>query len=79
MEEWKPDRILDCKGLICPEPILHTKKALNKLTVGQILQMQATDPGSKPDIESFTKRTGHELLQIKEEGGVFIFYIRKAE
>lgn len=71
------DQRLDCKGLNCPLPILKTKKALDGMTAGQVLEMTATDPGSKPDMEAFARRTGHELIEAKEEGGAFIFYIRK--
>lgn len=75
---YQPDRTLDCKGLCCPEPILRTKKAMNEMTMGQILEMAATDPGSKPDIRAFAKRTGQELLQVVERDEAFIFYLRKA-
>jgi tRNA 2-thiouridine synthesizing protein A len=68
---------LDCKGLNCPLPILKTKKALDTMTAGQVLEMTATDPGSKPDMEAFSRRTGHALLQAVERDGTFIFYIRK--
>lgn len=71
------DQRLDCKGLNCPLPILKTKKALDGMTAGQVLEMTATDPGSKPDMEAFARRTGHELVEAKEDGGVFTFYIRK--
>ena len=76
---FKPDHSLDCKGLCCPEPILHTKKALKEMRVGQILEMVSTDAGSKPDIRAFTKRTGQELLQVIESDGLFIFYVRKVK
>ncbi|MBI1987084.1 MAG: sulfurtransferase TusA family protein [Nitrospinae bacterium] len=75
---YQPDRILDCKGLCCPEPVLRTKKALNEMAMGQILEMAATDPGSKPDIRAFAKRTGQEILQVVERDEAFIFYLRKA-
>ena len=68
---------LDCKGLNCPLPILKTKKALDGMQAGQVLEMTATDPGSKPDMEAFSRRTGHELLRATEQNGTFIFYIRK--
>ncbi|MBI2875362.1 MAG: sulfurtransferase TusA family protein [Candidatus Tectomicrobia bacterium] len=74
---YQPHRTLDCKGLCCPEPILRTKKAMSEMAVGEILQMVATDPGSKPDIRAFAKRTGQELLQVVETNEVFIFYLRK--
>jgi len=47
------------------------------MAAGQVLEMTATDPGSRPDMEAFSRRTGHELLDAKEAGGVFTFYIRK--
>ena len=39
------DRDLDAKGLNCPLPILRTKKALSEMESGQVLRVQATDPG----------------------------------
>jgi TusA-related sulfurtransferase len=77
--EIKPDRELDCRGMKCPMPILRTKKEMESLEVGQILKMTATDKGSKPDMLAFAERTGHELLRTDENGGLFIYYIRKNE
>jgi tRNA 2-thiouridine synthesizing protein A len=49
------------------------------MQIGQVLKMIATDPGSVPDIEAWTARTGHELLGHEEEGAQFIFYIEKTK
>lgn len=68
---------LDCRGLLCPMPILKTNTAIKKMKVGEILEMLATDPGAKPDILAWSKRTQHELLGIEEDGGTLKFYIRK--
>jgi tRNA 2-thiouridine synthesizing protein A len=73
------DQRLDCTGLKCPIPVLKTKQALDKMVVGQVLEMISTDPGAKPDMAAFSKRTGHELLQVKEEGDTYIFYIKKTK
>ena len=72
-----PDQTLDCSGLACPMPILKTKKAVDSLQVGQILKMIATDPGSTSDMDAWTTKTGHELVASEQEGGKFIFYIKK--
>jgi tRNA 2-thiouridine synthesizing protein A len=71
------DKTLDCKGLNCPLPVLQTKKAMDALTVGQTLEMLSTDPGSKNDIVAWAKRTGNELTETVEDGGVFKFYLKK--
>lgn len=77
MAEVKPDKTADFKGMNCPLPVLKTKKALDTLQAGQVLQVEMTDPGSKSDIPAMLKRTGNELIEMKEEGGVFIFVIQK--
>ncbi|MEW6030120.1 MAG: sulfurtransferase TusA family protein [Chloroflexota bacterium] len=73
------DQELDCSGLACPMPILKTKKAVDGLQVGQVLKMISTDPGSVPDVQAWTSKTGQELLGHEEEGGTFTFYIKKAK
>lgn len=74
----KPDQVLDCSGLSCPMPVIKTKKAIDKMEPGQILEMISTDKGSVPDMEAWTGRTGNELLGHMEEDGKFIFFIKKA-
>lgn len=71
------DQELDCSGLSCPMPILKTKKAVDKMEPGQVLKMIATDPGSLPDVQAWTSKTGNELLGHEEDGGTFTFYIKK--
>jgi tRNA 2-thiouridine synthesizing protein A len=71
------DDTLDCVGLYCPVPIFETRKKIDSMEEGQVLKMTADDPGSKPDIESWARSTGNELLKVEEDDGVFTFYIRK--
>jgi tRNA 2-thiouridine synthesizing protein A len=75
----KFDQELDCSGLACPMPILKTKKAVDGMQVGQVLKMIATDPGSIPDIQAWTSKTGHELLEHEQSGEKYIFFIKKAK
>lgn len=72
------DQELDATGLNCPLPILRAKKSLGALQSGQILHIIATDPGSVKDFDAFAKQTGNQLLNSKEEGGKFHFYLKKA-
>ncbi len=68
---------LDTKGLSCPMPIVKTKKAMDTLASGDILEVLATDKGAVNDLSAWSKSSGHELLEHKEENGVFKFYIQK--
>lgn len=72
------DRILDCKGLACPMPIVKTKKAMKELVPGNIMEVQATDKGSLADFQSWAKNTGHQYLGTLQEGDVMRHYLRKA-
>jgi tRNA 2-thiouridine synthesizing protein A len=72
------DQELDATGLNCPLPILRAKKSLASLNAGQVLRIVATDPGSVKDFEAFAKQTGNELLESKEEGGKFVFRMKKS-
>ncbi|MEK5324343.1 sulfurtransferase TusA family protein [Aeribacillus sp. FSL M8-0254] len=68
---------INAKGLSCPMPIVKTKKAINELQPGQVLEVEATDKGSKADIKAWAESTGHQYLGTIEQGNVLKHYIRK--
>jgi tRNA 2-thiouridine synthesizing protein A len=68
---------LDVRQLACPLPILRAKKSLAGMSSGQVLKIVATDKGAPNDFIDFCKKTGNELLSSVEEGGEFIFLIRR--
>lgn len=74
----KTDYVLDAKGLACPMPIVKTKKAMNDLEPGQVLEIQATDKGSKADLKAWSESTGHQYIGTIEEHELLKHYIRKA-
>ncbi len=74
----KPDKLLDCTGLLCPMPVVKTKRAIKGMEIGQVLEMTATDPGVIPDMEAWAKQTRHELLLAEEQSEeLFRSLIRK--
>ncbi len=77
MSDLKVVQTLDTSGLSCPMPVVKTKKAINAIEVGEILEMIATDPGSIPDMEAWARQTGHELMESHDEGEKFRFLIKK--
>lgn len=74
----KVDMSLDCKGLSCPMPIVKTKKAMDGLASGQVIEVQATDKGSTVDIQSWASKIGHQYIGTKQEGDLLMHYVRKA-
>jgi len=72
--------VVDTKGSLCPIPILRTSQAIKQIRIGELLEVLATDPGSKPDITAWTRMTGNELLGISEDAApetVYRFLIRR--
>ncbi|HET8577623.1 MAG TPA: sulfurtransferase TusA family protein [Methylomirabilota bacterium] len=75
----KASETLDCRGLLCPMPIIKLSKAIKTIPVGQVLEMLATDPGSVPDVKAFHAQTGHEIVSSGQEGGVYRFLVRRTK
>jgi tRNA 2-thiouridine synthesizing protein A len=70
---------LDLKGLSCPLPIVKTAKAMKDVQPGELVEVLATDPGSVPDFNAWSKATGNQLVEQTQEGGVFRFLLKKKE
>jgi TusA-related sulfurtransferase len=77
MSEFTPEKTLDARGLKCPMPVVKTSQEIKHVSVGGILQVLATDPGSMMDITAWTKSTGNELLNMGQENGILKFLIRR--
>jgi len=75
----KPDRTLDCLGLYCPEPVYRTRMELDKMEIGEILEVTADDPAAEADIRSLVKNLGQELLSVDREGNRVSFLIKKVK
>ena len=77
--EESTKKIIDVRGLYCPEPVFRTKIEIEKLIVGDKIKVIADDPESEEDISNWVKRTGHELLALEKKEKDLEFLIRKAK
>jgi len=73
----KTHRVLDCIGLYCPMPILNTRKEMDRLAIGQILEVWADDPAAEEDIKAWAKHAGQSVLKIEKTGEGMRFLIKK--
>ena len=76
----KPEKIdvhLDCRGMSCPLPILKTKKQINTMESGQVIEVISTDPGSEADFIGWSNQTGHPLLFNEHVGDDYFYYVQK--
>ena len=73
----KPDKVLDCIGLYCPEPIFRTRLALDEISIGQVLEVTADDPAAEEDIKRLVKRLGHKIIHLESDDDQVVFLIEK--
>lgn len=68
---------LDVTGYVCPHPQLYTKKALEKIRQGEILELIFDNPSSGESIAAMCDTAGNELVSKDSEGGKYTWRIRK--
>ncbi|MFA6710097.1 MAG: sulfurtransferase TusA family protein [Candidatus Methanomethylophilaceae archaeon] len=69
--------VLDCKGLMCPMPVVQLAKKIKAMEIGQELELVSDDVGSKEDIPAWCQRTGNQLIGTEESGKNYTYRIKK--
>jgi tRNA 2-thiouridine synthesizing protein A len=75
----KADLVVDALGKRCPMPILDLRDSLEKIKIGQVVELLSDDAGSKADVPAFCKRTAHELQKTWEDKGAIHYLVKKAK
>lgn len=70
-------KALDCTGLFCPMPIVQTKRELDGMNPGEILEITADDPGFEKDLPAWCQMSGEKFLELKKEGSILKGYVMK--
>ncbi|MBD3187024.1 hypothetical protein GF325_09370 [Candidatus Bathyarchaeota archaeon] len=68
---------LDLVGLFCPIPLFKTREGIDRINIGEVLEVLADDPATEEDLKRFCKRTGHQLLLFEKNDGEFRYLIKK--
>ena len=68
------DQHLDARGTLCPIPVIKAKKVLAKMSAGQRLLIETTDPVAQIDIPHMCQQLGFALIETIEvhEGHRFL-------
>lgn len=72
------DHVLDAKGLLCPMPIVKLAKFVKTMDSQQVVLLEATDPGSVPDVAAWSKNTHNPVIHQETVEKVMSFWIQKA-
>ncbi len=68
---------LDCSGLVCPMPVAKTKRMLNNMNSGEILEVSGDFYEAGENIKRFAENHGGKILEFKPEGENFHMKIQK--
>ena len=69
------DKIVDAKGLACPQPVIMTKNALSEIEEG-VITVLVDSVASRENVKRFAESQGC-TVEIKEKDGVFEIEIVK--
>jgi tRNA 2-thiouridine synthesizing protein A len=69
---------VNMRGLKCPLPALKTRKLLSRMTAGETLTIECTDPLVTIDIPNLIRETGDIIEASGKKGRVVTFRIRKS-
>ncbi len=72
-------KLVDARGTACPGPLLEAKRAIAECPVGQVMEVQSSDEGTKIDVQRWCKKMGHEYLGDREDDGFWSIYLRRSK
>jgi tRNA 2-thiouridine synthesizing protein A len=57
---------LDCRGMLCPLPVIRLAQAFPDLTVGDTITVLADDPAAATDIPAWCRMRSQELVSAAD-------------
>lgn len=79
--EYKKE--LNVKGAKCPLPVIKAKQEVGNLSIGEVLKVIATDPGSVNDFKGWAQvaknieLVGQEVGRDADGKDVYIHYVKR--
>ena len=68
---------LDVKGQMCPLPVAFTKRKLERMAVGQFLEVVGEGELEFDNVQRWVKNNGHEVVEASKSGVEFKILIKK--
>ncbi len=61
---------IDCRGVVCPRPIIELARALPEVAVGETLAVVADDSAARHDIPAWCRMRGQEYVgeEVADDG-----------
>ena len=77
-EDFKVDRTLDIRGQVCPLTFVRSKLAIEKLAIGEVLEIIVDHQPAAVNVPSSMKHEGQTVLKIEQTGAAeWRLFVRK--
>lgn len=80
--EYEIKETIDARGSMCPGPLMELVRSIKESEVGDIIALWTSDKGSRVDIPAWLSKTGHALVEIKDDvddEGAYAIIVKKGE
>jgi tRNA 2-thiouridine synthesizing protein A len=57
--------LIDAKRLLCPLPVIRLQQTINRVEIGDTIEIVCRDPGVLQDIPAWCRVHGHQCLEVK--------------
>jgi tRNA 2-thiouridine synthesizing protein A len=69
---------VDCRGVLCPRPIIELARAMAQAEVGDTVAVTADDPAARIDVEAWCRMRAQEYVgQEVAPDGVPTYVVRR--
>ncbi len=69
---------LDCRGLVCPAPVIELARRIEDVATGELVGVVATDAAARYDVPAWCRMTGQEYAgEETAEDGVPRYVVRR--
>jgi len=65
------------RGKVCPLPLFYTKRKVEGMKIGEVLEVIADDLTAKSTIPQWSKMHDHEVISMEDKGDFFRIVIKK--
>lgn len=73
-----PDLLLDCRGMLCPRPIIELARHIDDVPVGGILAVASDDVAAATDVPAWCRMREQEYVGAENaEDGVPVYQVRR--
>lgn len=71
-------RVVDARGLACPRPVIDLAAAIDRVAVGELVELWADDPAARVDVPVWCRMRRHRLRGVDEVAGALRFRVERA-